>query len=126
MRRRTSRGAAVVDLVLVMVVLIPLVSGIIQLALTLYVRTTLASAASEGARYAAVLGNGPADGERKARDQIRGVLSGRYARGIAAGPATIDGAPAVEVRITATVPALGIGGPALRFTVAGHAVREQQ
>ncbi|MEP9381463.1 TadE/TadG family type IV pilus assembly protein [Nocardioides cheoyonin] len=40
MARRTQRGAAVVDFVLVMVVLLPLVLGVMQLALVLYVRNT--------------------------------------------------------------------------------------
>ena len=51
--RRDQRGAAVVDVVLVLVVLVPVVFGILQLGLVLFVRNTLASAASEGARVAA-------------------------------------------------------------------------
>ena len=61
-RRRAERGAAVVDFVLVLVVLVPLFLGILQVALVLLVRNTLTSAASEGARYAATLDRGPADG----------------------------------------------------------------
>ena len=44
--RAHERGAAVVDFVLVLLVLLPLVLGILQLALVLHVRNTLASAAS--------------------------------------------------------------------------------
>ena len=51
--RSSERGAAVVDVVLVLLVLLPLVIGILQLALVLHVRNTLASAAAEGARHAA-------------------------------------------------------------------------
>ena len=50
--RTGERGAAVVDFVLVLLVLLPLVIGILQLALVLHVRNTLASAAAEGARLA--------------------------------------------------------------------------
>lgn len=46
---------AVVDFVLVTVILVPLVLGIMQVALVLHVRNTLTSAASEGARYAATV-----------------------------------------------------------------------
>ena len=123
--RRGSRGAAVVDFVLILGLLIPLVLGVLQVALVLFVRNTLASAASEGARYAATADHGPADGVAKARDQLAGVLSARYADGIRARPTTIDGAPAIEIVIHAEVPALGLGGPALALDVAGHAVEER-
>ena len=72
MPRRTERGAAVVDIVLVMVVLVPVVLGILQVALVLYVHNTLASAASEGARLAATRDRGPADGAALTRAQIDG------------------------------------------------------
>ena len=62
MRRRgdrSSRGSAVVDFVLVLVVLIPLFLGILQVGLVMLVRNTLANAAAEGARHAASLDRGP-------------------------------------------------------------------
>ncbi|MDH2413958.1 TadE/TadG family type IV pilus assembly protein [Nocardioides sp. CER19] len=123
--RRSSRGAAVVDFVLILGLLLPLVLGVLQLALVLFVRNTLASAASEGARYAATADHGPADGVAKARGQLEGVLSARYAEGIRARSTTIDGAPAIEIVIHAEVPALGLGGPALALDVAGHAIEEK-
>ena len=48
-RHGSERGAAVVDIVLVLVVLVPVVLGILQVALVLFVRNTMASAAAEGA-----------------------------------------------------------------------------
>lgn len=126
MTRRDERGSAVVDFVLVLVVLIPLVLGILQVALVLHVRNTLASAAAEGARYAATLDRGPADGVARTRSQIDGAVSGRFAQDVEAHPATVDGAPGVEVVVHATVPALGIGGPGIELTVSGHAVEEQR
>jgi Flp pilus assembly protein TadG len=122
--RRSARGSAVVDLVLVLLVLVPVVVGILQVALVLYVRNTLGSAASEGARYAAALGHTAADGVARTRTQISGASSARYAEDIAASTTTIGGAPAVEVTVTARVPALGLGGPAVTLTVSGHAIRE--
>lgn len=126
MRRRDERGSAVVDFVLVLVVLVPLVLGILQVALVLHVRNTLASAAAEGARYAATLDRGPADGVARTRSQIDGAVSGRFAQEVEARPATVDGAPGVEVVVHATVPALGLGGPGIELTVTGHAVEEQR
>jgi Flp pilus assembly protein TadG len=125
-RPRGERGSAVVDFVLVLVVLVPIFLGVLQVALVLLVRNTLASAASEGARYAATLDRGPADGASRTRGQIDGAISGRFAQDVSARPATVEGAPGVEVVVHATVPALGIGGPGISFTVTGHAVEEQR
>jgi len=122
---RRERGSAVVDFVLVLVVLVPVFLGILQVALVLLVRNTLASAASEGARYAATLDRGPDDGAARTRDQIDGAVSGRFARDVSARTATVDGAEGVEVTVRAVVPALGIGGPGIALEVTGHAVEEQ-
>jgi Flp pilus assembly protein TadG len=122
--RRRERGAAVVDFVLVLVVLIPLVLGILQIALVLLVRNTLVAAASEGARYAATADRGLADGVAVTRDQIDGAISGRFARDVTVRQVMIDGAPGVEITVRARVPALGIGGPAVELDVSGHAVEE--
>jgi Flp pilus assembly protein TadG len=124
-RDRDRRGSAVVDFVLVLVVLVPVFLGILQVALVLLVRNTLASAASEGARYAATLDRGPDDGVARTRDQIDGAISGRFARDVSARTANVDGAEGVEVTVRAVVPALGIGGPGITLEVTGHAVEEQ-
>jgi Flp pilus assembly protein TadG len=124
-RERGQRGSAVVDFVLVLVVLVPVFLGILQVALVLLVRNTLASAASEGARYAATLDRGPDDGVARTRDQIDGAISGRFARDVSARTATVDGAEGVEVTVRVVVPALGIGGPGIALEVTGHAVEEQ-
>ena len=113
-----------VDFVLVVVVLVPLFLGLLQVALVLHVRNTLTAAASEGARYAATIDRPPAAGAARTRAQISQALAGRFARHVVARPALIDGAPGVEVDVTADVPPLGIWGPALRITVSGHAVEE--
>jgi Flp pilus assembly protein TadG len=123
--RSSERGAAVVDFVLVLGLLVPLVLGVLQVALVLLVRNTLASAASEGARYAATADHDAADGIARTREQLAGVLSARYAGDIDARPVVVDGAPGVEITVHAEVPALGLGGPALAFDVTGHAVEEQ-
>jgi Flp pilus assembly protein TadG len=120
-----QRGAAVVDFVLVLVLLVPVFLGVLQLGLVLYVRNTVTAAASEGARYAATLDRDPTDGASRTRAQIHGVLAGRYARGVSAHGIVLDGAPGVEVTVHVVVPALGLGGPALSFDVSGHAIEER-
>jgi hypothetical protein len=122
---RGSRGAAVVDFVLVLVVLVPVFLGILQLGLVLLVRNTVAAAASEGARYAATIDRGPADGVARTRAQIEGALAERFADDVRADRVLVGGVPGVEVRVHLVVPALGLGGPAVELTVTGHAVEEQ-
>jgi Flp pilus assembly protein TadG len=100
------------------------VLGLMQVALVLHVRTTLAAAASEGARYAATADRTHADGAALARRQINQAIGGRFAEDVTARPAIVDGRPGVRVEVNAVVPALGLGGPAVSFTVAGHAVEE--
>lgn len=123
-RRRTQRGSALVDFTLVLVLLLPIVVGLIQVALVLHVRTTLAAAASEGARLAATADRGAGDGVARTRSQIEEALAGRYARDVEVRTVLVDGAPGVEITVHAEVPALGIGGPAVEFSVSGRAVEE--
>lgn len=131
MRWRRSRaddqgegGAAVVDFVLVVMILVPLVLGIMQVALFLHVRNTLTAAASEAARQAAVADARPGDGKRFAQDQVSHALSGRFARDIVERAVTLRGAGAVQIVIRAEVPTLGFWGPDIDLEVTGHAVRE--
>ncbi|MEZ0578443.1 TadE/TadG family type IV pilus assembly protein [Nocardioides sp. MH1] len=124
MTGRPQRGSAVVDFVLVVVVLAPLVAGLMQVALVLHVRATLAAAASDGARYAATADRSPADGVARTREQIDDAIAGRFAQDVTVAEAPVDGLPGVVVTVTAEVPALGIGGPAVRFSVSGRAVEE--
>lgn len=122
---RDERGAAVVDFVLVMVVLVPLFLGIVQVGLVLHVRNTLTAAASEGARYAATADRGPADGVRRAREQIRDAVAADFASNVSAHQVDVRGLPGIRVDVAAEVPPLGMWGPAVRLEVSGHAVEEQ-
>lgn len=123
-RRRDERGSALVDFTLVSVVLLPIVLGIVQVALVLHVRATLAAAASEGARLAATSGSSPGEGVARTRSQIVEAVGPQYARDVEVHRVSVDGASAVEVTVHAEVPALGLGGPAVEFTVSGRAVVE--
>jgi hypothetical protein len=121
---RDERGAAVVDFVLVLLVVVPLFLGVLQVGLVLHVRNTLTAAASEGARYAATVDRPPEAGAERARAQIRGALADRFARQVAARAIVVDGVAGVRVDVLAEVPPLGLWGPAVRLDVSGHAVEE--
>lgn len=122
--RARERGAAVVDFVLIMVLLVPIVLGVIQVGLVMHVRNTLSAAASEGARSAAAIDADPSDGADRARQLIRQAIADRYADDVSAGYASVGGLPGTVVRVSTKVPALGLFGPGVSITVEGHAVRE--
>ena len=107
-----------------MVLLVPLVLGIAQVALVLHVRNTLAAAASEGARASAPLGASPADGAARTRSMIRAALDDRHAADVSSSWTTVGGVPGAEVEVRTRVPALGLFGPSVPLTVRGHAIRE--
>jgi Flp pilus assembly protein TadG len=106
-------------------VLVPLVLGLVQVALVLHVRNTLTAAATEGARYGAAVDRGPQDGVDRARAQIAEAIADRFAGDVAGSEVTVGGVPAVEIRVHASVPALGLWGPGVDLDVEGHAVREE-
>ncbi|MGY2874056.1 Flp pilus assembly protein TadG [Marmoricola sp. URHA0025 HA25] len=124
-RSRAEHGAAVVDFVLVSLVLVPLVLGLVQVALVLHVRNTLTAAATEGARYGAAVDREPQDGVARTRAQISEAIAARFARDVDGTDVTLDGVPTVEIHVHATVPALGLWGPGIQLDVTGHAVREE-
>jgi Flp pilus assembly protein TadG len=123
-RSRAELGAAVVDFVLVSLVLVPLILGLVQVALVLHVRNTLTAAATEGARYAATVDRRPQDGIARTREQISDAIADRFADRVTAADGTVGGVPTVEVRVHATVPPLGLWGPGVDLEVVGHGVRE--
>lgn len=124
-RRRDQRGSAVVDFVFVLVLLLPLVLGILQLALVLHVRNTLAAAAAEGARAGAVLDAPTGAAAATTREQIVGAVDARYARDIGVVTTTIGGAAAVMVTVRAEVPTLVVGGLTFPIEVSGNAALER-
>lgn len=112
------------DFVLVMILLLPLFLGVLQVALVLHVRNTVASAAAEGARYAATWEATERDGLAKARDHYSGVVSSALVGDPRIERVEINGAPAYRVLIEVRVPTLGLGGPAVEFQVSGSAIIE--
>ena len=109
---------------LVLLVLLPLVLGILQLALVLHVRNTLASAAAEGARHAAVAGSSAPAGQAKVQELIDGALSQEFVRSVSVRPAVVGGTAGYEAVVEADVTVLGLGGTGIHVRVEGHAIAE--
>ena len=106
---RDDRGSAPVEFTLVSALLVVLVTGVLQLALTLHVRNTMISCAAEGARVAAAEDRSLADGERRSEEMLRAAL-GEFAVDLTATRGAVDGAPVVVVAARAPVPVLGLWG----------------
>jgi Flp pilus assembly protein TadG len=112
-----------VEFALVAPLLIVLAVAVVQVALTLHVRVTLTAAAAEGARAASLAGADPAAGVLRARELLADNVAGSVVRDVSAARSLIDGLPVMVVRIDATVPLVGLLGPAV-MTVEGHALQE--
>ena len=101
--------------------------GVFQLGLALYVRNTLISAASEGARYGARADAQPGDGVARTQSLISSALSPSFAQDVRAERSvTGSGVRVVEVRVTAPLPVVGPIGPSGALTVSGRAFSEEQ
>jgi Flp pilus assembly protein TadG len=101
--------------------------AVFQLGLALYVRNTLISAASEGARYGARADASPGDGVARTASLITSSLSASFAEDVsAASRTTSGGVQVVEVTVSAPLPVIGPVGPSGLLTVSGRAFSEQQ
>jgi Flp pilus assembly protein TadG len=131
LRRRRARcaqqdegGSAVAEFSLVAMVLVPLFFGVVQLAFVWHVKTTITSAASQGARYAAAYDRSLADGEGRTADVIDVALGSAVVDQTRASETQIGGQRVVEVVVRAKVPTLGFWGPSITVEATGHAVKE--
>jgi Flp pilus assembly protein TadG len=101
--------------------------GVFQLGLALYVRNTLISAASEGARYGARADAQPSDGVARTESLITNALGGSFAQDVRASRSvTSSGVRVVEVSVSAPLPVIGPIGPSGSLTVSGRAFSEEQ
>ncbi len=121
---RSQRGSAIVDFALVSVVLVPLFFGVLQVALIWHVKTTLTSAAAEGARYGASYNRTFTDGERRTAEVIDDAFGSRLADRVTATQTALRGQPVVEVKVQADIPVLAFWGPTVSLVVEGHAIKE--
>ena len=105
-------------------VLVPLFFGVLQLALIWHIKTTLTSAASEGARYGAAYNRSVTDGTQRTAAVINDVFGADFADRVSGGVVSIGGQPAVEVTVRAQVPVLAFWGPTITVEADGHAIEE--
>jgi Flp pilus assembly protein TadG len=111
-QRRASGdgGAALVEFVLMSVLLVLLLFAVLQVALYFYARNVIASAAADGARYAANAGVDPGSGAHRAAELIAGGLNASAAGEVpctsAASTDAASGLATVTVRCRGRMPLL--------------------
>lgn len=117
-------GSAVVEFVFVGILLTFVTLGVLQLGLALHVKNTLQDAASEGARWGALIDSSSAEGVQRTKELITTAVGGQYAQHVVASQSTWLGAPATVITVTAPLPVIGLWGPATSLEVSGHAATE--
>jgi Flp pilus assembly protein TadG len=121
-----DRGSAVAEFVMVVGLLLVVALGVFQLGLALYVRNTLISAASEGARLGARADSSPGEAAARTAGLITATLSDSFSQDVTARERLVGGVRVVEVTVRAPLPVIGPIGPADRLTVSGRAFSERQ
>ena len=110
------------DFVLVGALVTVIFVALIQLALVLHVRNTVADAASSAARYGA-LGDRTADDAReRASLLVSTALGPHYVQDVTVSVQTQNGLQVLSVSISAPLPLVGLFGPARTLEMTGHAV----
>ena len=127
MRRllRDDAGAAIAEFVMVSALLTLLTLSVLQLGLALLVRNTVLDAAAEGARFAALADNTPADGVSRTVALISATIGPSYAQNVTAASGQYLGHPAIAVTVRAPLPLLGLIGLPDGMEVSGHAAVEE-
>lgn len=115
-------GAAVVDFVLVGALVTVIFVALLQLALALHVRNTVADAASSAARYGALGDRTAADAQERAAYLVGAALGPTFVQDVSVSVETHNGLDVLRVSITAPLPLIGLFGPARSLEMSGHAV----
>jgi len=106
-------------MVAVLIVLIALL--IVQAALLVHTRNTLVDAAVQGAHHASLIGSSPQDGAERAER----LIEERFRGGLDADATATQGPDGViRVEVSATLPLVGLLGPAGAMNVQGRALDE--
>jgi Flp pilus assembly protein TadG len=95
-----ERGAAPLEAVFGIVMLLVLVLGVLEVAFALYARNVVAASAHEGARAAIEVGRGPADAARVARSTVERA-AGNLVENLEVAT-TVSGGPGRSLRVTVT------------------------
>lgn len=117
-------GSAVVEFTFVAILLTALTLAVLQLGLALHVRNTVIDAAAEGARFAALADNEPADGVARTRELITVAVGSDFASDVSADYGTYLGHPSVGIRVVTRLPLIGLVGLDSALEVSGHAAIE--
>ena len=120
---RPDDGSAVVEFVVVVPLLVLLLLAVVQVGLALHVRSTLVSAAAEGARVAAVAGGDNGVAVRRTREALEATLADGVVESVTSRRRTVSGVASIELEIRARLPLVGLLGPTA-LVVQGHAVAE--
>lgn len=120
---RGDLGSAVVEFALIAPLVALVAVALLHLALASYVRTTVVSAAAEGARAAAMAGASAEVGESRTRALLERSLPLALVDGVEASVAAVDGLATMQVRVEAHIPALSVLGQG-EIVGIGHAVIE--
>lgn len=121
---RRDDGSAVVEFVVVVPLLVLLLLAVVQVGLALHVRSTLMSAAAEGARVAAVAGGDNGVAVRRTREALEATLADGVVESVTSRRRTVSGVASIELEIRARLPLVGLLGPTA-LVVQGHAVAER-
>jgi Flp pilus assembly pilin Flp len=123
---RRERGAAIADFAMVAGLVTLVFVAVFQVGLTMHIRNTLISCASEGARLGARADTAPEEGAARARQLITRSISATFAQDVSASVETVDGVEVVAVHVRAPLPVIGPFGPDGRLDVVGRAYLESQ
>lgn len=99
-----------------------LAMGVVQLALTLHMRNTLISCASEGAHVGALADRSPEDGAQRADHLAEAAFGGRDVEA-SAHMVRHNGVAVVAVTLSTSVPLMGLW-PVGTVEVTAHAIEE--
>ncbi|WP_240658604.1 TadE/TadG family type IV pilus assembly protein [Microbacterium sp. CPCC 204701] len=116
-----DEGSSPVEFVLVGTLLTVLTLGVLQLGLAVYVRNVVHDAAVEGAYHAALADTSLDDGARRTRKVVSRTVGEGYAADVTVRETTVLGHAAVEVRVTATLPLVGLLGAPRTMEVTANA-----
>jgi Flp pilus assembly protein TadG len=118
---RDDAGSSPVEFVLVGSLLTVLTLAVLQLGLAVYVRNVVHDAAVEGAYHAALADTSLDEGAQRTRDIVTRTVGAEYASAVRVSETVVLGHPAVEVRVTTTLPLLGLLGAPRVWELTAHA-----
>lgn len=116
-----ERGSSPVEFVLVGTLLTLLTLGVLQFGLAVYVRNVVHDAAVEGAHHAALADTSLSEGAERTRTIVSRTVGAEYAEAVTVSETSALGRPAVEVRVSAPLPLVGLLGLPRMLEVTAHA-----